>query len=1157
MVVVEIVDLLGDSTDDESDGGKVQQVKHQRLPASGLPVAVTQPVGEEEDKKKNKNKNKNKNKPPARAEAGSSDNEGDVVETVCVLHSRALTRDLRTNGPSAIEVAASARKPPPAKSGDSTDDDDEVVIVDPPAYPKLSEKSRLIHGCANSSVRSPPKWSVLDGNALLMANDPPCKILRGPPLVNNRQLFSNATPNDSATRRTGSSRKRPSVLDSDVDDSDDDDEFLLRAKPSGLGPPLSREVASPVIEPWRRQFVTTTGTNSAGGKTKKRTSLQTGSAADDCDDSRTDTATIATSASAASIPQTSRSRSGSHSALHNPYGKTKTPPTKAPARASHHSTGDRSRSSSSPLSIEFRSPHTVNNRRVVVANPYSKGSSSSSICSSSSSSSVRTAGKKRRRNSPAPVEATATAVIPSASSLSGVCAPTISYTTKRYTDVRPNILLALWKFARTHLVRDSYEGKRLDRFVGRIVDLAVTAPDFPIRSIGEYAVRKRGHTGSKWGCGVLSIAGSSASDSIRRFEEQLASTGAMGGTELLPMAGRYFSIAEACLVAVKETIEARWNRNRSPSRDSTARLWSGFPVDKAGQEALFAQKDYYVSLEELIPEVDKRLRPECPSRLERGGEADRGASYYLDRSTRSAEFRQIEKLLAPVDTPMPDGSVDTSSYLKKRMRCGRQHYQLTPLGFRKAVIVSGRTLPAPAGHYRTSNLRKVPPKYDRIFLAVDFREGGGGDRHRKILHDMCNKLDLQEIPYLVNTLRIGDYCFFSGDKLCPILVERKSVEDVAKSIDDNDGRWIRQKRRMYQGQYVFGYQNCRIAYIIEGKVEKHLVSNGFVGNARHKVSRKQFEEEVAKLEEEGFEVLRTCSFENSMLELARWAESVAKDVRSGKLPLEFTYKEFVEAVGRIPKEVDFSRLARYHAEERRLRDVQRASTTVDLVSDDDGNSDGCHPKGDHLRPTVLDERLRRTEKRPSLESSTTDALKRYRLGQDVRRDAGMGSHADSGSPASAAACTAGTRRTQSAEATGSAKNEYNKWTVAALRERCVELGLKKTGSKSKLIERLLDPTSRPPPIYRMRQERGLYVPAKIDTASTAILVAIQIKQDGAPVGVEKYAGATKDEIYVLADKIDIKKDPFSGGTTQTGPYRKSVVRIDSGEMGVFPFRLIS
>jgi hypothetical protein len=92
--------------------------------------------------------------------------------------------------------------------------------------------------------------------------------------------------------------------------------------------------------------------------------------------------------------------------------------------------------------------------------------------------------------------------------------------------------------------------------------------------------------------------------------------------------------------------------------------------------------------------------------------------------------------------------------------------------------------PDAADHYRTSNLLQVEPRYQGICLAVDFREGGGP---KKKLHAMCNKLDMLKIPYFVFTLDIRDYCFFvaSNNKLCPILVGRKSIQDVAQFIVDS------------------------------------------------------------------------------------------------------------------------------------------------------------------------------------------------------------------------------------------------------------------------------------------------------------------------------------------------------------------------------------
>lgn len=35
---------------------------------------------------------------------------------------------------------------------------------------------------------------------------------------------------------------------------------------------------------------------------------------------------------------------------------------------------------------------------------------------------------------------------------------------------------------------------------------------------------------------------------------------------------------------------------------------------------------------------------------------------------------------------------------------------------------------------------------------------------------------------------------------------------------------------------------------------------------------------------------------------------------------------------------------------------------------------------------------------------------------------------------------------------------------------------------------------------------------------------------------ENYAGTNKEELYVKAEALQITKNPFSGGTTQTGPF---------------------
>lgn len=74
--------------------------------------------------------------------------------------------------------------------------------------------------------------------------------------------------------------------------------------------------------------------------------------------------------------------------------------------------------------------------------------------------------------------------------------------------------------------------------------------------------------------------------------------------------------------------------------------------------------------------------------------------------------------------------------------------------------------------------------------------------------------------------------FFVGSKIAPILVERKTGEDVANSIFD--GRWERQQRSMRKAQYVLGggpKRKCQICYIIEGDPSRFTVHGGYGKNS--------------------------------------------------------------------------------------------------------------------------------------------------------------------------------------------------------------------------------------------------------------------------------------------------------------------------------------
>ena len=409
--------------------------------------------------------------------------------------------------------------------------------------------------------------------------------------------------------------------------------------------------------------------------------------------------------------------------------------------------------------------------------------------------------------------------VPAASSTTLITYPNPANQT--YQDLRPQYILAFWKHAQT-LVHASYNLGKLDRICRRIVDLSFS--EFPIRSQEEYCQRFARTTGDV-ASSILDILTNNVTD---HFPPLVVAPTSNQDEK------RYISIPEACLVAMLEHVE------------SIAALKEN---DVDDLSALLSQKDYWTALSDLLPMIDCHLNKSvCPGRLLHSNQPDNGAAHYMEPSTRSAEFKQIEKLQSKA-------SGKDDSYIKSHRQKKLVYYELTKEGYDTAKRIRQRTFPSSRGHYRTSNLSNVEPKFQDICLAVDRREGGGP---KKQLHNMCNKLDTLKIPYFVQSLDIGDYCLFASDGtnlLLPVLVERKSVQDVAASIFD--GRWANQKRRMYQGQYVFGHANCRMAYIIEGNKESQQLTGGYIGERRFQVTREQLDQEIENLEADGFEVLST------------------------------------------------------------------------------------------------------------------------------------------------------------------------------------------------------------------------------------------------------------------------------------------------------------
>jgi ERCC4 domain len=390
--------------------------------------------------------------------------------------------------------------------------------------------------------------------------------------------------------------------------------------------------------------------------------------------------------------------------------------------------------------------------------------------------------------------------------------PKLQDHSKQYPDLRASYLLALWKTARSY-TSHAHNRAKLDQAVTKVVALALRP--WPLRSLEEFMHRDKPG-------GNANRGGSVAIDNERRTRlTMMLEQGELNAIQVAPGASgvgnRYCSIPEACLVAMYEEIERRRQQKRSETNTTSTP-----EVSLVGQ---LASPENWISLSSLIPAIDERLLPICPGRLWRKKDDDGGLSYYLDKSTRSAEYLQIKKL--QLTCPVHTTEIQTG-YLKEHNFKKQKVFELTLLGWNTAQWIKRRVFPSAPGHYRTSHiasLDNVPPEYKDICVAVDFREGG---LQKNVLHNMLNSLDWKNIPYFVGSLNIGDYAFFwtrpgpNQGKLCPILVERKSIQDIAVSI--TDGRWVSQKKRMYYGQYTMGYNNCRLAYIIEGHEQTQMAS---------------------------------------------------------------------------------------------------------------------------------------------------------------------------------------------------------------------------------------------------------------------------------------------------------------------------------------------
>lgn len=318
--------------------------------------------------------------------------------------------------------------------------------------------------------------------------------------------------------------------------------------------------------------------------------------------------------------------------------------------------------------------------------------------------------------------------------------PALLHNSKQYIDLRPNYILAFWRFART-CTQHSYKSKSLDQVCNKILLLALTP--HPIRSLEEYCFG-RGHGGS------ADTADQARRDNIQKQLEIGGLNTTVITTTPSNQVKKYTSIVEACLVAMKMETERRLT-----DKDINPRVLD--VMDDASIKGMLGEKDMWISLEDLIPAIDALLKPECPGRMTRANDNDNGAAHYADPTTKSAEFLQIRKL-EKCHSELGDYDVGR---IKRHTQRGKLLFELTHVGYKSAKMVQERQFPLPPSFYRTSRIQKVSQvqeSFKNICVGVDLREGGGGHR---ALHEMCNTLDVKKLPFFVASLKIGDYVFFT------------------------------------------------------------------------------------------------------------------------------------------------------------------------------------------------------------------------------------------------------------------------------------------------------------------------------------------------------------------------------------------------------------
>jgi len=556
---------------------------------------------------------------------------------------------------------------------------------------------------------------------------------------------------------------------------------------------------------------------------------------------------------------------------------------------------------------------------------------------------------------------------------------------KLYPDLRHNFMVALTNHAR-RLRHNSYQRGPFDSALRSIVVISLHMR--PIRS-AEAAGRLKG-------------VGSNFHDLLKE-----SSTGPKGKKPFSPAIGKFSCVAAATLVALL-----------------------GLEEDNASAASA---NGLSFPMEDLLRKVNELLDSRANAAL------NQSAEKYLDPDNLDPGFGQIKKL-ASTNAAADLGGPFIKERKKKDACASGRIYELLDNGreVARALRDFARLGPAEPGPLRQLPDETVDEEFGNVTMSMDFREGGG-----KNLHKMCDQLDIRRVPYVVRELKIADYLFFVGDKLAPILIERKTADDVASSL--HDGRWERQQRAMRKAQYVLGggpARRCQICYLIEGDPNKKKVHGGNVGRRTYFQSVEDVEAAIEKLPVLGFSVMRSKGHLDTIGVLAKVAQDVSWKANNGSIEANFTYKQFL--------------------------------SRVKVLEEDIGDPPTSHEHQNPAPPVVVN-----AENLPAPTNNTAVDATTFSPQSDVQSSAQP--------------------QTSSAQ-TSQEEDQLKKMSLAQLKEMCKERNEKVGGKKDDLIARLLKP--RKPEILIMRARRNEYVP-KVPSSNAALMVALLLNHVPGTQGMAK------------------------------------------------------